>query len=50
VEGDARANLMYYAWIKHGWAPSKIYNMSQREQELLMALYIIEVESRHSFH
>ncbi|WP_278308273.1 hypothetical protein [Niameybacter massiliensis] len=37
---------MYYAWVKHGWEPSKVYNMSDGELKILRAMYIIEIEGK----
>lgn len=42
MEGDAKANLMYYAWVKHGIEPSKIYSMSDGELKVIRAFYIME--------
>lgn len=48
-QGDCLANLLYYGWVKHGIAPSLIYNMSKGEQALIRAFYVIENEelSKH---
>lgn len=46
MEGDFMANIMYYAWSKHGIKPSEIYNMSHGEKSLIRAFYIIEMEQR----
>lgn len=42
------ANIMYYAWCKHGIKPSEIYKMSSGELKLLRSFYLIETESRHT--
>lgn len=46
-EGDDMANLMYYAWIRHGVKPSEIYAMSKGELKVLKAFYIIETAPRN---
>lgn len=42
MDGDAKANIMYYAWSKHGIEPSRIYNMSEGELKVIRAFYIME--------
>lgn len=41
-DGDAMANIMYYAWVKHGIKPSKIYSMTDGELQVIRSFYIIE--------
>lgn len=40
------ANLMYYAWMKHGVKPSEIYTMGNGELQVLRAFYIIDNQSK----
>lgn len=46
MEGDWKANVMYYAWREHHLRPSEFYKMDKGELEVLKAFYVIDMESR----
>ena len=40
------ANVMYYAWTRHGIMPSTIYNLSRDELEIISALCLIDLSRK----
>ncbi len=41
------ANLMYWAWSKHGILPSKIYELNSNELKIIETFYRLEYEQNN---
>lgn len=48
MEGDdPDTRLAYYMFVNHGWSPSRILELPQREKALLTQMAIKEIKSRN---